>query len=151
MTISLNRILLVEDNAHDAEMTLEALSEQHLANEVIVVPDGAEALDYLYCRGKYRDRQRGNPVLALLDLKMPKIDGLEVLRIVKQDPLLRAIPVVMLTSSREEQDLIRSYALGVNAYIVKPVVLPAFLSAVRQIGSFWAILNEPPPAAFGHP
>ena len=141
----LPHILFAEDSPHDVEMTLDALAEHHLANEVIVVPDGAEALDYLYARGRYQGRPPGNPIFVLLDLKMPRVDGLEVLRIIKQDEALRTIPVVMLTSSREERDLVRSYQLGVNAYIVKPVDFTDFVEAVKEIGSFWALFNQPPP------
>ena len=141
----LKRILLAEDSANDLELTLAALEENRLANGVVAVRDGAEALDYLYRRGTYANRTGGNPALVLLDLKMPKVDGMEVLRQIKQDEDLRRIPVVMLTSSREEQDLVRSYDLGVNAYVVKPVAFAAFMDAVRQLGGFWAVINEPPP------
>jgi CheY-like chemotaxis protein len=147
MMTDIRTILLAEDNANDVELTIEALTENRLANDIIVTRDGAEALDYLYRRNEYRSRVGGNPALVLLDLKMPKVDGLEVLRQIKQDPALRKIPVVMLTSSREEQDLVRSYELGVNAYVVKPVDFPAFVEAVKLLGGFWAIVNEPPPAA----
>ena len=143
----LNRILLAEDNEHDVELTLNALAENRLANEVVVVRDGAEALDYLYRRGGYRLREEGNPVVLLLDLKMPKVDGLEVLRQVKQDDALRQMPVVMLTSSREESDLVESYRLGVNAYVVKPVEFSRFVEAVRELGVFWAVINEAPPGS----
>jgi CheY-like chemotaxis protein len=146
MATEIKRILLAEDNANDAELTLTALRANRLANEVIVVRDGAEAMDYLKRRGPYADREPGLPALMLLDLKMPKIDGLEVLRLVKEDPDLRILPVVVLTSSREEQDLVRSYDLGVNAYVVKPVDFFAFTEAVKLLGGFWALLNEPPPA-----
>ena len=133
---TLKRILLVEDNPHDAEMTLVALGEHQLANEVVHVCDGEEALDYLYARGKYQGRDDGSPVVILLDLKMPKVDGLEVLRSIKADPAFKTIPVVMLTSSREESDLVRSYALGVNAYFGKPfqedVLLEAISGLIRQ-------------------
>jgi CheY-like chemotaxis protein len=141
----LKRILLAEDNANDVELTLAALRANRLANEVIVVRDGAEALDYLHRRGAYADRPPALPALMLLDLKMPKVDGLEVLRLVKNDPELRMLPVVVLTSSREEQDLVRSYDRGVNAYVVKPVDFTAFMDAVKLLGGFWALLNEPPP------
>jgi two-component system, response regulator len=143
------RILLAEDSVQDVELTLNALAELKLTNSVTVARDGAEALDYLYKRGKYAGREDGNPVLLLLDLKMPKVDGLEVLRTVKSDPRLRVIPVVVLTSSREEQDLVRSYEFGVNAYVVKPVEFDKFLRAVRDLGLFWMLINEPPPAARG--
>lgn len=143
----LRRILLAEDNPKDVELTLTALAEHNLANEVVVVNDGAEALDYLFCRGKFKMRITDNPVVVLLDLKMPKVDGLEVLRAIKADESLKAIPVVMLTSSREEKDLIDSYKLGVNAYVVKPVDFQQFIEAVKELGAFWALLNEPPPAS----
>ena len=138
------RILLAEDSANDAELTLAALTEHGVANEVDVVRDGAEALDYLLRRGQFANRSDGHPVLILLDLKMPKVDGLEVLRVVKSDPELKLIPVVILTSSREEGDLVRSYQLGVNGYVVKPVEFGEFMEAVRQIGAFWAVVNEVP-------
>ncbi len=141
----LKRILLAEDNENDVELTLAALEEHHLANEVVVVRDGAEALDYLFHRGKYADHPNGLPVVVLLDLKMPKVDGLEVLRHMREDPVLKTVPVVMVTSSREEQDLVRSYQYGVNAYVVKPVDFTKFVESVKQIGFFWAIVNEPPP------
>jgi len=145
MIAELKRILLAEDSENDAELTLAALDEHHLVNEIVVVRDGEDALDYLYARGAHRGRPDGNPALVLLDLKMPKVDGLEVLQIIKSDPALKTIPVVMLTSSREEQDLVRSYELGVNGYVVKPVDFTDFVDAVRQIGGFWAVVNEPPP------
>ena len=144
----LKRILLAEDNPHDVELTLEALAEHNLANEVVVVHDGAEALEYLRAEGVYAGRSSGNPAVVLLDLKMPKVDGLEVLKSIKSDDLLKKIPVVMLTSSREESDLVRSYSLGVNSYVVKPVGFQDFIDAVRKVGVFWAILNEPPPGSF---
>lgn len=140
----LKRILLAEDNPKDVELTLAALDEHHLANEVVVVNDGVETLDYLYRRGKFAMRADNNPAVVLLDLKMPKMDGLEVLRTVKSDHNLKTIPVVVLTSSREEKDLVESYKLGVNAYVVKPVDFQQFIDAVKQLGAFWAILNEPP-------
>ena|SRR5579884_2334868 len=143
-------ILLAEDNPHDVELTLAALAEHNFANEVVVVRDGAEALDYLYRRGQYADRPAGHPAVALLDLKMPKVDGLEVLRVVKSDEDLKGIPVVMLTSSREESDLVRSYRLGVNAYVVKPVEFEQFVDAVKEIGVFWALLNETPNGNLGN-
>ena len=143
------RILLAEDSPQDVELTLNALAEQNIGNSVAVARDGAEALDYLYKRGRFAGRGNGNPVLLLLDLKMPRLDGLEVLRTVKSDPRLRTIPVVVLTSSREEQDVVRSYELGVNAYVVKPVEFDKFLRAVRDLGLFWMLVNEPPPQARG--
>jgi CheY-like chemotaxis protein len=143
----LRRILLAEDSAADLELTLEALGEHRLANEVVVVRDGAAALDYLYRRGEHAGRPEGNPAVVLLDLKMPKVDGLQVLKQVKADESLRNIPIVMLTSSREEQDLVESYRLGANAYVVKPVDFGRFVEAVRQLGMFWAVINEPPPGS----
>jgi|SRR5580692_5871542 CheY-like chemotaxis protein len=143
----LRSILLAEDNPNDVELTLAAFSEHNLANQVFVVSDGEEALDYLYRRGRFKERVSGNPAVVLLDLKMPKVDGLEVLHAIKQDEKLKNIPVVMLTSSREEPDLVRSYQLGVNAYVVKPVEFQSFMDAVKQIGAFWALYNEPPPGS----
>lgn len=144
---SLKRILLVEDSQRDAELALDALAGNHLANEVLHVRDGADALDYLYRRGSFADRSNGQPAVVLLDLKMPKVDGMEVLRQMKSDPQLKVIPVVVMTSSREEGDLLRSYELGVNAYVVKPVGFPAFVEAVQHVGAFWAVINEPPPGS----
>lgn len=146
MTI-LRHILLAEDDPNDAELTLTALAQNKLLNEVVVVRDGAEALDYLHRRGSHAERPLGNPAVVLLDLKMPKIDGLEVLRQIRADPALRRTPVVVLTSSREERDLVASYDLGVNGYVVKPVDFGEFVAAVQEIGAFWAIVNEPPPDA----
>nr|WP_255652933.1 MULTISPECIES: response regulator [unclassified Corallococcus] len=145
----MKRILLVEDSANDVALTLAALEEVHLANEVVVVRDGQQALDYLFRKGEYANRQDGHPAVVLLDLKLPKVDGLEVLEKVKGAPELKAVPVVMLTSSREERDLARSYGLGVNAYVVKPVAFPDFVSALRELGLFWAVVNQPPPGAPG--
>jgi CheY-like chemotaxis protein len=142
----IKRILLAEDNENDIELTLTALQEYRLSNEVEVVRDGAEALDHIYRRGRYSGGVDGLPCVILLDLKMPKVDGIEVLRQIKSDPALRNIPVVMLTSSREEKDLILSYDLGVNAFVVKPVDFSQFLQAIRALGMFWALVNEPPPA-----
>lgn len=142
----LRTILLAEDNANDIELTLAALGENRVVNEVVVVRDGAEALDYLLCRNEHAGRTGGHPALLLLDLKMPKVDGIDVLRHVKSDPALKTIPVVVLTSSREEHDLVRSYNLGVNAYVVKPVAFQEFVGAVKLLGAFWAVVNEPPPA-----
>lgn len=139
------RILLAEDSPHDVEMTLAALSPYQLSSEIVVVSDGEQALDYMYARGRFAQRAPGNPVLVLLDLKMPKIDGLEVLHAIKQDEQLRSTPVVMLTSSREEQDVLRSYQSGTNAYVVKPVDFHAFDEAVKRLGAFWTVTNEPPP------
>ena len=143
--ISIKRILLAEDSAQDVELTLSALDEHRLANEVVVVRDGAEAIDYLRRRGAYSDRAPGLPAVVLLDLKMPRMDGLEVLREIRGDAELRDVPVVMLTSSREERDIVESYELGVNAYVVKPVAFDEFIGAVKNLGLFWAVLNQPPP------
>jgi CheY-like chemotaxis protein len=143
----LKPILLVEDNPHDLELTLVALARSQLANEVVVVRDGAEALDYLLRRGEFAERPEGNPAITLLDLKLPKVDGLEVLATIRQTDKLRSMPVVMLTSSKEEQDLVRSYELGVNAYVVKPVDFKEFVRAIADLGVFWAVLNEPPPGS----
>jgi len=147
----LKRILLVEDSPNDVELTLSALAENHLANEVVVVRDGQEALDYLYGRGIFKLRAPGHPAVVLLDLKLPRVDGLEVLQQLKTDPELRSVPVVMLTSSREEQDLVRSYKLGVNAYVVKPVDFQEFVGALRELGLFWAVINQPPPGTVARP
>ena len=144
-------ILLVEDDPHDVELTLTALTENHLTNEIVVVRDGAEALDYLLQQGAYASREAGNPAVILLDLKLPKVDGLEVLKRVKSDPDLKTIPVVMLTSSREERDLAESYDSGSNAYVVKPVGFGEFVEAVRELGLFWAVINQPPPGSSGGP
>jgi CheY-like chemotaxis protein len=144
MMTEIKRILLAEDNPRDVELTLTALAEHNLANEVVVVTDGGEALDYLYCRGKYAQRNGKHPAVVLLDLKMPKVDGLEVLKTIKADEHMKTIPIVMLTSSREEQDLIKSYKLGANAYVVKPVDFQQFIQAVKELGAFWALINEPP-------
>ncbi|MFY9221271.1 MAG: response regulator [Blastocatellia bacterium] len=140
-----HKILLAEDNPNDVELSLEALGEYNLANEVVVVRDGSEALDYLYCRGSFSNRTNGNPAVILLDIKMPKVNGLEVLKQIRGDEKLKTIPVVMLTSSREEKDLVISYNLGANAYVVKPVDFQQFITAVKEIGLFWAVINEPPP------
>jgi len=147
MMAELKRILLAEDNPQDVELTLTALDEHNLANEVVVVNDGAEALDYLYRCGKYAMRADNDPAVVLLDLKMPKVDGLEVLRTIKNDNKLKTIPLVILTSSREEKDLVESYKMGVNAYVVKPVNFQQFIEAVKELGAFWAVINEPPPGS----
>ena len=143
--MNFKRILLAEDNLDDIELTLRVLAEYHLANKVDVVRDGVDALDYLFCRGRFADRPPGNPALLLLDNKMPRLDGLEVVRRVKSDERLKTILVVMLTSSHEQGDLFKSYELGVNAYVIKPVKFYDFVNAVRQLGAFWGIVNEPPP------
>jgi CheY-like chemotaxis protein len=149
MTAEHKRILLVEDNQKDIDLALAALAENELADEVIVVRDGEQALDYLCQRGNFRLRARGNPAVVLLDLKLPKVNGLEVLTQIKSDPQLQMIPVVMLTSSREEADLASSYQRGVNAYVVKPVTFSRFVDALRDLGVFWAEINEPPPGSIG--
>lgn len=138
-------ILLAEDNPRDVELTLEALAEHNLASQVTVVKDGVEALEYLHCEGKYKDRRKGNPAVLLLDIKMPRLDGIEVLKAIRSDPVLRMLSVVMLTSSREEPDLKKCYELGVNTYVVKPVDFEDFIEAVKQVGVFWAVINEMPP------
>jgi DNA-binding response OmpR family regulator len=143
----LGRILLVEDDTRDVELTLTALEEYNLANEVIVARDGEEALEYLYSRGKFKTRSNDNPSVMLLDLKLPKVDGLEVLKQIKSEEKLRMIPVVVLTSSKEEKDMVASYRLGVNAYVVKPVDFHEFVNAIKELGVFWAVINEPPPGS----
>jgi len=143
----LGRILIVEDDPKDVELTLTALEEYNLANEVVVTRDGEEALDYLYCRGNFAARTNGSPAVLLLDLKLPKVDGLEVLQQIKSDEKLKMIPVVVLTSSREERDMVASYKLGVNAYVVKPVDFHEFVNAIKELGIFWAVINEPPPGS----
>lgn len=143
----LQRILMVEDDPKDVELSLTALEQHNLANEVVVVNDGEEALDYLQRRGKFMARASGNPAVILLDLKLPKVDGLEVLQQVRSDDQLKMIPVVVLTSSREERDMVTSYKLGVNAYVVKPVDFHEFVNAVKELGIFWALINEPPPGS----
>jgi CheY-like chemotaxis protein len=145
----LRPILLVEDNPNDLELTLAALAQCNLANPIATARDGAEALDYLHARGAHAGRAGGDPAVVLLDLKLPKLDGLEVLAQVKRDPVLRSIPVVMLTSSREESDLVRSYRAGVNAFVVKPMDFNNFFSAIRDLGVFWGVLNQPPPRSAG--
>lgn len=142
----LKPILLVDDNTNDVELTLAALAENHLANSVVVARDGVEALDYLYRRGIFKLRPNGNPAVVLLDLKLPKVDGMQVLEQIKNDQSLKQVPVVMLTSSKEERDLLRSYKLGVNAYVVKPVDFKEFVNEVKNLGLFWAVINHPPPS-----
>jgi DNA-binding response OmpR family regulator len=143
----LKPILLVEDDKRDVELTLIALERSQLANDVVVLRDGAQALDYLLRTGDHAERAEGNPAVILLDLKLPKVDGLEVLRVVRATDSLRSVPVVMLTSSQEENDVVRSYELGVNAYVVKPVDFKQFVGAIADLGVFWAVLNEPPPGS----
>jgi CheY-like chemotaxis protein len=144
---TLGRILMVEDDPKDVELTLTALEEYNLANEVVVARDGEEALDYLYCRGNFATRSNDNPAVMLLDLKLQKVHGLEVLEQIKSDEKLKMIPVVVLTSSREEIDMVASYKLGVNAYVVKPVDFHEFVNAIKELGIFWAVINEPPPGS----
>jgi CheY-like chemotaxis protein len=144
---ALGRILLVEDDPRDVELTLTALDDYKLANEVVVARDGQQALDYLRCQGEYSTRVNENPAVLLLDLKLPKVDGLEVLKAIRTDERLKLIPVVVLTSSQEEKDMIRSYTLGVNAYVGKPVDFHEFINAVKELGVFWALINEPPPGS----
>jgi len=147
MNMSAKHILLAEDDPRDAKLTLAALESHQLPNQIFVVSDGEAVLDYLYCEGKFKGREGGNPVVLLLDLKMPKVDGLEVLKVMKADKRLKTIPVVMLTSSRETPDLTECYNHGVNAYVVKPVNFGEFATAVKQLGVFWVAINEPPPNA----
>jgi DNA-binding response OmpR family regulator len=144
---TLGRILMVEDDPKDVELTLTALDEYNLANEVVVTRDGEEALDYLYCRGNFASRFNDNPAVLLLDLKLPKVDGLEVLQQIRSDEKLKLIPVVVLTSSHEEKDMVASYKLGVNAYVVKPVDFHEFVNAIKELGVFWAVINQPPPGS----
>jgi CheY-like chemotaxis protein len=146
---SVRDILLAEDDPKDVELTLAALQKHNIVNRVIVVGDGAAALDYLYREGEFAHRSTGDPPLVLLDLKMPKLDGLEVLRRIKSDAKLKTIPIVILTSSREERDIVESYRLGVNAYVVKPVRFQDFVEAVSHLAVFWALINEPPPESAG--
>src|SRR2546427_11803191 len=143
----LGRILIVEDDPKDVELTLTALEESHLANDVVVTRDGEEALHYLYCRRNFKMRASDTPAVLLLDIKLPKVDGLEVLQQIKSDEKLKMIPVVVLTSSREERDMVASYKLGVNAYVVKPVDFHEFVNAIKELGIFWAVINEPPPGS----
>src|SRR5499433_2847399 len=145
----LGRILMVEDAPKDIDLTLTALEDYKLATEVVVTRDGAAALDYPYYRGNFATRTPGNPAVLLLDLKLPKVDGLEVLQQIRSDEKLKMIPVVVLTSSREERDMVASYKLGVNAYVVKPVDFHEFVNAIKELGVFWAIINEPPPGSIG--
>lgn len=141
---NLKSILLAEDNPNDVELTLEALAENKIANPIVVVKDGVEALEYLRREGNYEHVSKGNPCMILLDIKMPRMDGIETLRAIRTDDKLKSIPTVILTSSREEKDIFNAYGLGVNAYVLKPVVFQKFIEAVKQIGSFWAVLNELP-------
>ncbi len=144
---TLKPILIVEDNPNDLELTLNALEKSRLANEVVVTRDGAEAADYLFRRNAYAGRPSGNPAVVLLDLKLPKIDGLELLRLVRANEETGRTPIVLLTSSKEERDVVNGYKLGVNAYVVKPVAFNEFVQAIQDLGVFWAVLNEPPPGS----
>ncbi len=145
MNTEVKTILIVDDSPKDVELTLAALGEKNLANRVVVAEDGEEALDYLYNRGKFADYEKSNPAVILLDIKMPKLNGIEVLKHIRSDPKLKYIPVIMLTSSREEKDLVDSYKLGANSYVVKPVDIVQFMEAIRSLGQYWAIINELPP------
>ena len=145
MMIELKKILLAEDNPKDVELTIEALEDSNLANRVVVVKDGVETMEYLRCEGEYANREPGLPSVLLLDIKMPRKDGIEVLREIRSDPHLKLLPVVMLTSSREDKDLLNSYYSGVNAYVVKPVNFNGFIDAIKQLGIFWGLVNELPP------
>jgi CheY-like chemotaxis protein len=149
MELELKRILLAEDDPNDIELTLAGLAETNLANEVIVVRDGIEALDYLNSSGKFENRPTGNPAIVLLDIKMPRLDGLEVLKQMKSNEKFKKIPVVLLTSSRDDKDLLKGYEFGCNAYVVKPVQFQDFVSAIKELGIFWAVINEPPPGSLG--
>ena len=145
-------ILLVEDNPDDVELTLRALAKNRIANEVVVVTDGQEALDWFFCEGAHTGRDPSDrPTLVLLDLKLPKVDGLEVLKHIRKDPRTRLLPVVMLTSSKEERDVIASYDLGANSYVRKPVDFSEFVEAARQLGLYWLVINEAPPPHGGKP
>lgn len=144
MNVEVKRILIVDDSPKDVELTIAALAEKNLANEVVVAEDGTEALDYLYKRGKFVN-ETGNPAVILLDIKMPKMDGIEVLRHIRSDPKFKFIPVIMLTSSNEEKDLVESYKLGANSYVVKPVDIVQFLDAIKVLGQYWVVINQPPP------
>ena len=145
MKAEVRRILIVDDSPKDVELTLSALAENHFANEIVVTEDGEEALDYLYRRGKYKDFEPGNPAVILLDIKIPKIDGIEVLKIIRSDSKLKTVPVIMVTSSSEERDMIKSYDLGANSYVVKPIDIHQFIEAIKILGQYWAVVNQPPP------
>jgi two-component system response regulator len=145
MNTEVKRILIVDDSPKDIELTIAALAEKNLANEIIVAEDGEEALDYLYRRGKFADYDDGNPAVMLLDIKMPKMNGIEVLRHIRSNSAFTSIPVIMLTSSGEERDLVESYKLGANAYVVKPVDIDQFIDAIKILGQFWAVINRQPP------
>ncbi len=144
MKALVKRILIVDDNPKDVELTISALAEKNLANEVIVAEDGVEALDYLYRRGKY-ENEKSYPAVILLDIKMPRMDGIEVLKRIRSDPKFKLLPVIMVTSSLEVRDLVESYKLGANSYVVKPVDIVQFIDAIKVLGQYWAVINEPPP------
>jgi DNA-binding response OmpR family regulator len=144
MEVKLNHILVVEDNENDLELTMDALKSRNIANDIAVARDGAEALDYIFSRGKWEGRETGNPAVILLDLKLPKVNGLEVLKQLRENEATELVPVVILTSSNEEKDIIEGYRLGTNAYVVKPVVFDDFMKAVELLGAFWAVINKPP-------
>ncbi|MFH1320937.1 MAG: response regulator [Bacteroidota bacterium] len=144
MNVEIKKILIVDDSPKDIELVIAALAEKNLANEVDVAEDGEEALDYLYKRGKFADREYGNPAVILLDIKMPKMDGIEALKHIRSNPKFKIIPVIMVTSSREERDLVESYKLGANSYVVKPVDIAQFIDAIKVLGQFWAVINQTP-------
>jgi len=146
MKTEIKTILIVDDSRNDIELTISALSEKNLANEVVVAEDGVEALDFLYKRGKFTDHKNGNPVVILLDIKMPRMDGIELLKHIRLEPRFRLIPVIMVTSSAEEKDLVESYKLGANSYVVKPVDIVQFIDAIKVLGQYWAVINQPPPS-----
>lgn len=146
MNTELKKILIVDDSPKDVELTIAALSERNLANEVVVAEDGVEALDYLNKRGKFAESGSSNPAVILLDIKMPRMNGIEVLKYIRSDPNFKLIPVIMVTSSREEKDLVESYKLGANSYVVKPVDIIQFIDAIKVLGQYWAVVNQPPPA-----
>jgi len=145
MNTEIKTILIVDDSRNDIELAIAALSEKNLANEVVVAEDGVEALDFLYKRGKFSGYKNGNPVVILLDIKMPRMNGIEVLKHIRLDPKFQLIPVIMVTSSAEEKDLIESYKLGANSYVVKPVDIVQFIDAIKVLGQYWAVINQPPP------
>jgi len=146
MKTEIKTILIVDDSRNDIELAISALSEKNLANEVVIAEDGIEALDFLYKRGKFAEHQNGNPVVILLDIKMPRMDGIEVLKHIRLEPRFRLIPVIMVTSSAEEKDLVESYKLGANSYVVKPVDIVQFIDAIKVLGQYWAVINQPPPS-----
>lgn len=146
MNVEVKRILIVDDSPNDVELTIAALAKNNLANEIVVAEDGEEALDYLYKRGKFATYEKGNPAIILLDIKMPKMDGIEVLKHIRSEPEFKLIPVIMVTSSREEKDLVESYNLGANSYVVKSVDIVQFINAIKTLGQYWIVVNQPPPA-----